>query len=108
MGVVFLAEQQEPVRRLVALKIIKQGMDSGQIVARFESERQALALMDHPNIAKVAARPVGRCLTKARNRPSALKTPPGTWDFNKSGSPTSRWPVSHSRACRGSFRSTSG
>jgi len=53
MGVVFLAEQQEPVRRLVALKIIKQGMESEQVVARFESERQALALMDHPNIAKV-------------------------------------------------------
>ncbi len=53
MGVVFLAEQQEPVRRMVALKIIKQGMDSAQIVARFESERQALAVMDHPNIARV-------------------------------------------------------
>lgn len=53
MGVVFLAEQQEPVRRQVALKVIKPGMDSKQIVARFEAERQALALMDHPNIAKV-------------------------------------------------------
>jgi WD40 repeat protein/serine/threonine protein kinase len=53
MGTVFLAEQQEPVRRMIALKIIKQGMDSAQIVARFESERQALALMDHPNIARV-------------------------------------------------------
>ena len=53
MGVVFLAEQQEPVRRMVAVKIIKQGMDSAQVVARFESERQALALMDHPNIARV-------------------------------------------------------
>ena len=53
MGVVFLAEQQEPVRRMVALKIIKPGMDSGQVLARFEAERQALALMDHPNIAKV-------------------------------------------------------
>jgi len=53
MGVVFVAEQQEPVRRTVALKIIKPGMDSGQVLARFEAERQALALMDHPNIAKV-------------------------------------------------------
>ena len=53
MGVVFLAEQQEPVRRMVALKIIKAGMDSAQVIARFESERQALALMDHPNIARV-------------------------------------------------------
>jgi serine/threonine protein kinase len=52
-GVVFLAEQNEPVRRKVALKVIKPGMDSKQVVARFEAERQALALMDHPNIARV-------------------------------------------------------
>jgi serine/threonine protein kinase/tetratricopeptide (TPR) repeat protein len=52
-GVVYLAEQEQPVRRLVALKIIKPGMDTSQVVARFESERQALALMDHPNIARV-------------------------------------------------------
>jgi serine/threonine protein kinase len=53
MGTVWMAEQQEPVRRLVALKVIKAGMDSAQVVARFEAERQALALMDHPHIAKV-------------------------------------------------------
>src|ERR1043166_7640394 len=53
MGTVFLAEQTEPVRRMVALKIIKPGMDSAQVLARFEAERQALALMDHPNIARV-------------------------------------------------------
>lgn len=53
MGTVFLAEQSEPVRRMVALKIIKPGMDSSQVLARFEAERQALALMDHPNIARV-------------------------------------------------------
>ena len=53
MGVVYLAEQEKPVRRKVALKIIKPGMDTEQVVARFEAERQALALMDHPNIAKV-------------------------------------------------------
>jgi WD40 repeat protein/serine/threonine protein kinase len=53
MGTVFMAEQTEPVRRKVALKIIKPGMDSCQVVARFEAERQALSLMDHPNIAKV-------------------------------------------------------
>jgi tetratricopeptide (TPR) repeat protein/serine/threonine protein kinase len=53
MGTVFMAEQSQPVQRKVALKIIKPGMDSRQIVARFEAERQALALMDHPNIAKV-------------------------------------------------------
>ena len=53
MGLVFVAEQQQPVRRRVALKIIKPGMDSRQVIARFEAERQALALMDHQNIAKV-------------------------------------------------------
>src|SRR5437764_3293095 len=53
MGAVWMAEQQEPLRRLVALKVIRVGLDSGQGVARFEAERQALALMDHPNIAKV-------------------------------------------------------
>ena len=52
-GVVFLAEQERPVRRQVALKVIKLGMDTSEVVARFEAERQALALMDHPNIAKV-------------------------------------------------------
>ena len=53
MGIVYLAEQVEPVRRRVALKIIKLGMDTRQVVARFETERQALAVMDHPNIARV-------------------------------------------------------
>jgi eukaryotic-like serine/threonine-protein kinase len=53
MGLVFVAEQQQPVRRRVALKLIKPGMDSKQVVARFEAERQALALMEHPNIARV-------------------------------------------------------
>ncbi len=52
-GVVYMAEQERPVRRIIALKIIKPGMDTAQVIARFESERQALALMDHPNIAKV-------------------------------------------------------
>jgi serine/threonine protein kinase len=53
MGTVFMAEQQEPVRRKVALKIIKPGMDTRQVIARFEAERQALAMMDHQNIARV-------------------------------------------------------
>jgi non-specific serine/threonine protein kinase/serine/threonine-protein kinase len=53
MGVVYMAEQTEPVRRRVALKVIKPGMDTKQVVARFEAERQALAVMDHPNIARV-------------------------------------------------------
>src|SRR5262249_6677343 len=53
MGLVFMAEQTQPVRRRVALKVIKPGMDTRHVIARFEAERQALALMDHPNIAKV-------------------------------------------------------
>src|SRR5262245_43781861 len=52
-GVVFLAEQTHPVRRKVALKVLKPGMDTRQVIVRFEAERQALALMDHPNIARV-------------------------------------------------------
>src|SRR6201988_4068808 len=53
MGEVWLAEQKQPVRRRVAVKLIKAGMDTREVVSRFESERQALALMDHPTIAKV-------------------------------------------------------
>ncbi len=53
MGLVYMARQKEPIKRNVALKVIKPGMDSRQVVARFEAERQALALMDHPNIARV-------------------------------------------------------
>src|SRR5215813_15626762 len=53
MGQVWLAEQKSPIQRTVALKLIKAGMDTKAVVARFESERQALALMDHPNIAQV-------------------------------------------------------
>ena len=61
-GLVFVAEQPSPVRRKVALKVLKPGMDTRDVVARFEAERQALALMDHPNIARVldaGARPPG-------------------------------------------------
>ena len=50
---VYMAEQEEPVRRRVALKVIKLGMDTKSVIARFEAERQALAMMDHPNIARV-------------------------------------------------------
>src|SRR5436305_12462081 len=53
MGTVFMAEQTQPVQRKVALKVIKAGMDSRQVIARFEAERQALAMMDHVNIARV-------------------------------------------------------
>src|SRR5882724_4969332 len=52
-GVVFMAEQEEPVRRRVVLKIIKPGMDTKSVIAKFEAKRQALALMDHPNIARI-------------------------------------------------------
>ena len=81
MGVVYVAEQTEPVRRRVALKIIKPGMDTRQVIARFEAERQALALMDHPNIAK-------RATTAAANPDRKLRA----------GRPTSSW--SWSAACR--------
>ena len=63
MGTVFMAEQERPVRRRVALKLIRPGMDSRQVIGRFEAERQALALMDHPNIARVldaGSTPLGR------------------------------------------------
>src|SRR3984957_10165364 len=53
MGTVYLAEQLEPIRRRVALKVVKLGMDTAQVLARFHPERQALAMMDHPNIAQI-------------------------------------------------------
>src|SRR6056297_2160509 len=53
MGAVFMAQQVEPIRRRVALKLIKAGMDSREVISRFQAERQALAMMDHPNIARV-------------------------------------------------------
>src|SRR5215468_8083602 len=53
MGTVYLAEQLEPIRRRVALKVVKLGMDTAQVLSRFNNERQALALMDHPNIAQI-------------------------------------------------------
>jgi serine/threonine protein kinase len=76
MGEVWLAEQKEPVRRRVALKLIKAGMNTREVIARFESERQALALMDHPAIAKVSTPALRRkalCserLSFLRHRPS--------------------------------------
>ena len=71
MGVVYMAEQTEPVRRKVALKIIKPGMDSRQVIARFEAERQALAMMDHQNIA--------RSSTPARPRAAG---PTSSWSWS--------------------------
>jgi endogenous inhibitor of DNA gyrase (YacG/DUF329 family) len=67
-GAVFMAEQTEPVQRKVALKIIKAGMDTKDVVARFESEQQALALMDHPSSARVE-RPRDRRVSAPRTRP---------------------------------------
>jgi hypothetical protein len=63
MGVVFMAEQRKPIERQVALKIIKPGMDSEKVISRFEAERHAIALMDHPNIARIldaGTTPTGR------------------------------------------------
>jgi serine/threonine protein kinase/WD40 repeat protein len=72
-GIVFMAEQTWPLRRRVALKIVKPGMDTHQVIARFEAERQALALMDHPNIAKVfdagTTNDVGQAVPDMLNRP---------------------------------------
>jgi serine/threonine protein kinase len=76
MGTVYLAQQTEPVKRLVALKVIKPGMDSRQVIARFEAERQALALMDHPNIAKVfdagTTEPIADCRLQNADVKSAI------------------------------------
>src|SRR5437764_93819 len=81
-GVVYMAEQEEPVRRQVALKVIKLGMDTRSVIARFEAERQAVALMDHPNIAKVfdagatdAARVPAREHSGTRHRFGANRNP---------------------------------
>src|SRR5262245_3136522 len=75
MGVVYMAEQKEPVERRVALKIIKPGMDTRHVIARFEAERQALAVMDHPNIAKVLD---AGTTESSRQTPSAVASDDGT------------------------------
>ena len=75
-GVVYMAQQDEPVQRRVALKVIKLGMDTKQVIARFEAERQALALMDHPNIAKVFDAGATDSPRPARRRLCAGTTPP--------------------------------
>src|SRR6185295_2173250 len=76
-GEVWMAEQREPVKRRVALKIIKLGMDSRQVVARFEAERQALAMMDHPNIAKIfdAGTTEGRLSSRPEDGDRNVATP---------------------------------
>jgi len=73
-----MAEQEEPVRRRVALKVIKLGMDTKQVIARFEAERQALAMMDHPNISKVfdaGATATGRPYFRHGTRCEACSSP---------------------------------
>jgi eukaryotic-like serine/threonine-protein kinase len=80
MGIVFMAEQTEPIQRTVALKIVKPGMDTRQVIARFEAERQAVAMMDHPNIAKVLdAVTTDRCSMPIRKSSSIAISSPTTY-----------------------------
>jgi serine/threonine protein kinase len=98
MGTVWMAEQTEPVQRRVAVKLIKPGMDSRQVVARFEAERQALALMDHPNIAKVFdggmisdwRLPIGDLKSEMTNPQSAIGRPFFVMELVK-GTPITRY-----------------
>jgi serine/threonine protein kinase len=83
-GVVYLAEQTEPVRRQVALKIIKPGMDSRQVIARFEAEQQALALMDHPSIARIYDAGVTGKKSKSQ-APNSKQTPSSNLQKEHSG-----------------------
>jgi serine/threonine-protein kinase len=105
-GVVFLAEQERPVKRRVALKIIKPGMDTRQVIARFEAERQALAMMDHPNIAKVHdAGTTGAGSTEQGARTKSYSLLPAPSSPLSPADPTSSW--SWSRAFRSPSTATS-
>ena len=84
-GVVFLAEQTQPVRRKVALKVLKPGMDTRQVVARFEAERQALALMDHANIARVFDGGATTSSPWTRPSPSSPRPTPRRPSWSSSG-----------------------
>jgi eukaryotic-like serine/threonine-protein kinase len=86
MGVVFMAEQTQPVQRKVALKIVKPGMDTKQVIARFDAERQALAMMDHPNIARV----LDAGTTDARSQESGIRSPCKAGDVIAGRSPRSQ------------------
>ena len=104
MGEVWLAEQTHPVRRQVALKVIKAGMDTQQVVARFEAERQALALMDHPAIATVfdggstpEGRPVLRDGVREGRAHHVLLRPAAAWN---DGAPGAIHPRLRGRAAR--------
>ena len=101
MGVVYVAEQTQPVRRKVALKVIKPGMDTKQVVARFEAERQALAMMDHENIAKVRE-------PRGGNDRHSRAAPTSSWSWSAAFPSTSSATKSASRSVSGwscSFRS---
>ena len=103
MGVVYMAEQETPVRRKVALKIIKPGMDSAQVVARFEAERQALAMMDHTNIARVFD------AGTTDSRPALLRhgAGPRRADHRRTATATSSLPASGSSCSSPSARRSS-
>jgi hypothetical protein len=113
MGDVYLAEQERPMRRRVAIKVIKRGMDSKEVIARFESERQALALMSHPGIARVfdagSTEDVGRSSSWSTWRVSDHRVlrPPGLDGRARLSSSTrSAW-RSSTRTRRGSSTATS-
>ncbi|MFN0132658.1 MAG: hypothetical protein ACKVW3_09040 [Phycisphaerales bacterium] len=101
LGVVFMAEQEKPVRRRVALKIIKLGMDTKQVVARFEAERQALALMDHPTSPKSSTparrRQSGR--TSSWNWSAACPSPSTAIRRNSASASGWRWWRRPARRC---------
>jgi len=101
MGTVYMAEQTEPVKRKVALKVIKAGMDSRQVIARFEAERQALAMMDHVNIARVldaGTIPLRNADFGLRSEETPSTANPQSTIPNRRAGPTSSW--SWSTACR--------
>ena len=105
MGTVWLAEQSQPVQRKVALKLIKSGLDSRQVIARFEAERQALALMDHPNIAKVLdAGTVGSQQSAVNRHPPFCPLP--TAYCRLATGPSSSWSWSRASPSRNTAMST--
>jgi serine/threonine protein kinase len=86
-GVVYMAEQQQPVQRKVALKIIKAGMDTRDVIARFEAERQALAIMDHPDISHKSSHPPGCIPVTPYGCPSCQRVPTAAGGYFREGNP---------------------
>jgi serine/threonine-protein kinase len=109
MGVVYMAEQTQPVQRKVALKLVKSGMDSRQVLARFEAERQALALMDHPNIARCSTPEqlaVGSPQSAVKKHaPVYCRLPTAHCRLTRGG-PTSSWSWSRASPSRATVTST--